>query len=42
MFATGLGIVGRDAELAVVARFLDGAREHGTYALLLEGEWRWR
>ena len=38
MSDTGTGIVGRDEELAAVARFLDGAPEQGTYALLLEGE----
>ena len=38
MFATGLGIVGRDAELAAIARFLDGGPGQTAYALLLEGE----
>ena len=38
MFATGLGIVGRDEELAAIARFLDGGPEQAAYALLLEGE----
>jgi hypothetical protein len=38
MFATGLGIAGRDAQLAGVARFLGGAPEQEAYALLLEGE----
>ncbi len=38
MFATGLGIVGRDAELAAIARFLDGGPGQTAYALLLEGD----